>query len=709
MAAETGKPSLARRFALGLRKLGVDPTPAFQRARDLLLRPVRHELGDVRREQERGLQRLAAALRDELGLPRQELAQLHAQIAALRQEAATLQQQLMRHRPGLTEGDERRVHLLEQLLAGPGLATGSLPSPAPVVSIVMPTRDRAGCIAEAIASVQAQDYPYWELLIVDDGSRDETAEVVAHFLGDKRIRYDAIPGCGPSGARNHALLFARGEYIAYLDSDNLWFPGFLAAAVAALADDPGTDLVYGVLATDVHGGGRMQLLFEPFERARLERGNYIDLNVVVHRRALYEAHGGFDESLARLVDWELLLRYTAQATARALPVLATRYRVCDAQRISDTVPAGPSWLAIRRRNDPPARPARAPRVLYVIWHYPQLSETYVEGEIRCLRRWGVEVAVWREVGPASPYEAQVPIFEGDLAKAVRAFQPDVLHVHWMGYALGRGEELAALGLPVTLRMHGFDVREAGFRQLMANDWLHRVYAYPRQLELLVAPDERVRTVPAGFDTSYFHPSTQKDPRLVLRASACLPSKELELFFEVAKMLPSHRFVLCGVTCNKWEHYPAELRRMAAEMASPVELRFDVPREEMAELMARAGIYLHTIHPPEAAHGAPIGMPISIAEAMATGAYTLVRDLPELVDYVGDAGAVYSDAAHAAALIRATMQWSEAEWRRRRVRASDFTYVHYADEVVFRTILEDWQALAQRSGQVPATKQAAGAA
>src|SRR5207342_1470562 len=106
-----------------------------------------------------------------------------------------------------------------------------------------------------------------------------------------------------------------------------WFPGFLAGAVAALAEDPGTDLVYGVLATEVHGAGRMQLLFEPFERARLERGNYIDLNVVVHRRALYEAHSGFDESLERLVDWDLLLRYTAQATARALPVLAARYRV----------------------------------------------------------------------------------------------------------------------------------------------------------------------------------------------------------------------------------------------------------------------------------------------------------------------------------------------------------------------------------------------
>ena len=687
MDASSGKPSRARRFALFLRRLGLDPTPLFQRTRNLLLRPARHELADAHRE-------------------------LSGELAALRQEVAALaMRQAPREAPGApaaTAGDDKRLRLLEQLLAGPGLAPFTPSSPSPLVSVVMPTRDRAGCLGEAIASVQAQEYPHWELLVVDDGSRDDTRAVVERFLADGRVRYHQIPPSGPSAARNHALLFARGEHIAYLDSDNLWFPGFLSAAVAALAEDPAFDLVYGVLATDAHGPGGLRLMLEPFDRARLERGNYIDLNVVVHRRSLYEAHGGFDEGLARLVDWELLLRYTAQASARALPVLAARYRVCDGNRISETVPAGPSWLAIRQRVDPPPTPARAPRVLYVVWHYPQLSETYIEGEIRCLRRQGVEIAVWREVGPVSPYEAQVPVFDGDLATCVREFQPDVLHVHWLGFALARGEELAALGVPVTLRMHGFDVNAAGFRQLLTADWLHRVYAYPHQLGLLDAPDARACGLPAAFDTSYFHPAAEKDPRLVVRAAASLPSKQLGLFFEVAKRLPSHRFVFCGVTCNEWEHYPEELRRMAAAIDSPVELRFDVPREEMAALIGRAGIFLHTVHPPREAPGTPIGMPISIAEAMATGAYVLVRDEPALVDYVGDAGAVYRDAAHAAELIEASTRWSESEWRRRRVRASDRGYLQHADEVVLRPMLADWQALAALRGAREA-KEAAGVA
>jgi len=696
MAADSGKPSLARRFALALKRFGLDPEPGFQRARNLLLRPARHELADARLEIDSLRHELAAqrqASEDSRSRLAADVSLLRGALAKRRDADAEAHAEADTGAAAHAESVQRRLHLLEQLLAGP--ESTSPPTPATCVSIVMPTRNRADCLAEAIASVQAQTYANWELHIVDDGSRDGTRAVVEPFLADARIRYEAIEPSGASAARNHGLRATRGEYIAYLDSDNLWFPGFLAAAVAALAGDPGTDLVYGVLATGAHGGGSLQLLHEPFDRCRLERANYIDLNVVVHRRALYAAHGGFDEGLARVVDWDLLLRYTAETPALALPVLAARYRVRDAQRISETVPIGPSWLAIRGRVDPVPVARPAPRVLYVIWHYPQLSESYVESEIRCLRRWGVEIAVWREVGPASPYESQVQVFDGELEAVVREFRPDVLHVHWLGFALSRGDRLAALGLPVTLRMHGFDVSEAPFRQLLQNDWLHRVYAFPRQLRLLDAPDSRVCALRSAFDTSYFRPAAAKDPRLVLRTSSCLPSKELALFFDVAKRLPSHRFVFCGVTCNEFEHYPEELRRMATAMDSPVELRFDVPREQIAGLVERAGVYLHTILPPDAPMGAPIGMPISIAEAMATGAYVLVRDLPELVDYVGDAGAIYRDAAHAAELIEASAAWSETEWLRRRVRASDHAFVQHADEVVLRPLLADWQALARR--------------
>jgi hypothetical protein len=451
-----------------------------------------------------------------------------------------------------------------------------------------------------------------------------------------------------------------------------------------------------VLASEAHAPGELTVIGPDFDPDFLKLANYIDINVVVHRRALYEQLGGFDESLRCMVDWDLLLRYTQARPAKMLPVLGARYRVRDRARMTDTVPSGPAWLAIRRRLDALPAPPRRPRVLYVLWHYPQLSETYVEGEIRCMRRLGAEVVVWHSIHAATPFEAEVPAHSGDLAALVREFRPDVIHVHWVSWALDQAPQLTALGLPVTLRMHGSDVHPDSCNRLLAQPWLHRVYAFPRQLELLASSDTRVQAVPAAFDTSCFSPAAQKDPRLVVRAGACLPSKDIPLFFELARRLPSHRFVFAGIKVNVFEHYPDELRRIAREMDSPVELRFDLPREEVAGLIGSAGIYLHTIRPPAAEHGAPIGQPISIAEAMATGAWTLVRDEPALADYVGNAGATYRDIDEAEARVRETLAWSPEEWRARALRASDRAYRNHADEIVLRPMFEDWAALAARA-------------
>jgi len=688
------KPSLLGRLA----RLG--PVGLFQRLRNLLLRPARHELADTRRE----FAADAFVLRQEAAVLRQEVAVLHQALADLRaQSRQELEAQLAPARHSLQEL-ARQQRLLEGMLAS-GLEATSPPragAAAPLVSIVLPTRNRAACVADAIESVLAQSYPHWELLVVDDGSEDDTADVLARFA-DPRIRHFAIAHAGCSAARNHALRHARGELVAYIDSDNTWFPGFLAGAVAAFAAEPGLELGYAVLASEAHVPGQLTLIGPDFDPDFLKLANYIDLNVVVHRRALYESLGGFDETLRRMVDWDLLLRYTQARPARLLPVLGARYRVRDRERITDTVPAGPAWLAIRRRLDAPAQ-ARKPRVLYVLWHYPQLSETYVEGEIRCMRRLGAEVMVWHSIHAATPFEPQVPTDSGDLFALAREWRPDVIPVHWVSWALSSSEQLAGLGVPVTLRMHGFDVHPDSCNRLLAAPWLHRVYAFPRQLPLLQSPDARVQPVRAAFDTSYFGPSAHKDPKLVVRAGACLPSKDIPLFFELAKRLPSHRFVFAGIKVNVFEHFPEELRRIAAEMESPVELRFDLPREEVAELIGEAGIYLHTIRPPQAEHGAPTGQPISIAEAMATGAWTLVREEPALADYVGEAGATYRDIDEAEARIRETMAWSPAEWRQRALRASEWAYRRHADEIVLRPIFEDWVALAaRRSSEAPTAR------
>jgi glycosyltransferase involved in cell wall biosynthesis len=245
-----------------------------------------------------------------------------------------------------------REQRIKQRLTGPPFlagATGLSDLASPVVSIALPTHNRAACIGDAISSVQAQSFTDWELIIVDDGSVDNTADVVAPYLDDSRIRYIAQAFAGHSASRNRALERARGALVAYIDSDNLWYPNFLEAAVVALAAFQDCDVIYGALVSERHLEIPRTILFQDFDRESLLHNNFIDLNTIVHRRSLTQAHGGFDEELTRLVDWDLLLRMTKDKPARRVPVLAALYRTVDDRRVEDIYPFEPNAAAIRRK------------------------------------------------------------------------------------------------------------------------------------------------------------------------------------------------------------------------------------------------------------------------------------------------------------------------------------------------------------------------
>ena len=216
-------------------------------------------------------------------------------------------------------------------------------SKGPLVSVIMPTYDRLPTLRNAIASVQAQTYGSWELIVIDDGSEDGTSEYVAG-IGDERVRLVTRPtNRGVSAARNAGLAQVRGELIAYLDSDNGWHPDFLTIMAGYLADRPESDVAYCAQevwdGTDAGPAGREleAIRFGPFNRALLENRNYIDLNALVHTAAILERSGPFDESLPRLVDWELLLRYTVEKPALAVPCVLSRYERGGAPgQLSDT-------------------------------------------------------------------------------------------------------------------------------------------------------------------------------------------------------------------------------------------------------------------------------------------------------------------------------------------------------------------------------------
>lgn len=98
----------------------------------------------------------------------------------------------------------------------------------PTFSVIIPTYNRGYCVWKAIQSVQKQIYPYWELLVIDDGSKDATQQIVAEFQKDPRITYYKIAHGGGQRARNYGLEHAKGEIITYVDSDDFVYENFLS-------------------------------------------------------------------------------------------------------------------------------------------------------------------------------------------------------------------------------------------------------------------------------------------------------------------------------------------------------------------------------------------------------------------------------------------------------------------------------------------------
>ena len=118
-----------------------------------------------------------------------------------------------------------------------------------MVSVIIPTHDRAPVITRAIDSVLAQEGTELEVIVVDDGSTDATREVIAsRYAGDERVVYLFREQTGVAGARNAGLARARGELIAFLDSDDVWRPGKLSLQLACLARVPEAGMIWSEMS-----------------------------------------------------------------------------------------------------------------------------------------------------------------------------------------------------------------------------------------------------------------------------------------------------------------------------------------------------------------------------------------------------------------------------------------------------------------------------
>jgi glycosyltransferase involved in cell wall biosynthesis len=227
----------------------------------------------------------------------------------------------------------------------------------PLVSVLIPTHNRLPYLREAVDSVLRQTYENWELIIVDDGSTDNTREWIL-TLADPRIRLIAMPHSGNLGrVRNRGIAEARGELIAFLDSDDAFEPRKLGAQVDALATHPECGWSYTAL-TRVDSAGRV--IIDPRIRSWRELSGWIlvqllrfdalvDTPTVMVRRELLERVGTLDEDLLESQDYELFFRFAAASPAIALSEPLTRKRVHPGSLSSDRMKVHEAWVVIYER------------------------------------------------------------------------------------------------------------------------------------------------------------------------------------------------------------------------------------------------------------------------------------------------------------------------------------------------------------------------
>jgi glycosyltransferase involved in cell wall biosynthesis len=196
----------------------------------------------------------------------------------------------------------------------------------PLVSVIMPVHNRINTVKDAVDSVLKQSYTNIELIVVDDGSDDGSKELLEGMLDDRIVLLHNESCKGVSSARNMGLQSAKGKYIAYLDSDNLWDPRYLAAMVGAFIELPDADALYsGQLLFKGEEKHPYAIRFGSFNRSLLTNRNYIDINSLCHTKDLYNNIGGFDENLTRLVDYDLIQRISEKAQMYSVPVLLSHY------------------------------------------------------------------------------------------------------------------------------------------------------------------------------------------------------------------------------------------------------------------------------------------------------------------------------------------------------------------------------------------------
>ncbi|MDH3380731.1 MAG: glycosyltransferase family 2 protein [Gammaproteobacteria bacterium] len=256
---------------------------------------------------------------------------------------------------------------------------------APLVTVAIPVYNVELYICKAVESVLAQDYVHKEILIVDDGSTDGTAEALGRY--GNRIKVLRQSNRGLSGARNAGIQAARGKYVAFLDADDYWLPGKLREQVNLLERHPEIGFCSTATRVENESGEEIRtwdccnsnapFLWVLFERHSAVAGSG---SAVAARRVLLEKAGGFDETLAGLEDIDMWMRLAAITEYRCIKkeLAVVRWREKSLSR--DLYVMRASAIRVMKKN----RHLLEPRLQGRFWNacYAGMLSDYAKWEAR---------------------------------------------------------------------------------------------------------------------------------------------------------------------------------------------------------------------------------------------------------------------------------------------------------------------------------------
>jgi len=221
----------------------------------------------------------------------------------------------------------------------------------PLVSIVTPAYNQADFLPETIESVLAQDYPRIEYIVIDDGSTDETPEILNRYTG--RLLWESHANRGQTATINKGWERSHGEIITWLNSDDTYLPGAVSKAVDYFQKHPSIDIVYGdTLLTNADGS--------PIERMKAAEFNYHELVAKCHnpipqpsafiRRSVMEDVGLLDPFYYYFMDWDFWLRAGIDHTIAYFPELLSTYRLHESSKtVAQAVKAAPELEYMYRK------------------------------------------------------------------------------------------------------------------------------------------------------------------------------------------------------------------------------------------------------------------------------------------------------------------------------------------------------------------------